>query len=74
MSEVQSATVKALARAAYDAAHPSDSFEALERRTAYSREAAGLYRDWIRAARSGALGLVEGGPREKPRAGDRRAA
>jgi hypothetical protein len=48
-----------LARRAYDAAHPDDSFEDLKRRAGFSREAAGLFRAWIRAARSGALGSVE---------------
>jgi hypothetical protein len=65
MSEMQVAIVEALAARAYDAAHPTDSFEALKQRRAYSREAAGLYRDWIRAARSGALGPVERGPRRE---------
>ena len=75
MSEMQFATAEALARTAYDAAHPADSFEALKRRKAYSREAAGLYRDWIRAARSGALGPVEeGSRRDTPGAGKRLAA
>ena len=50
--------LKELARKAYDAAHLNDSFSALEQRTRFSKEAAGLYRGWMRAARSGALGVA----------------
>jgi hypothetical protein len=74
MSDTQFAIIEALAAKAYDAAHPADSFEALKRRKSYSREAAGLYRDWIRAARSGALGPVEEGSRRDTPGGGRRLA
>ena len=50
---------KALAREAYDACHPNDSFGALEQRARFSKEASGLYRGWMCAARSGALGTIE---------------
>lgn len=55
MPEAYSAFVEELASAAYDTANPDDSFKSLERRAAFSKEAAGLYRDWMRAALSGAL-------------------
>jgi hypothetical protein len=50
---------EALAREAYDACHPNDSFSALKQRARFSKEAAGLYRGWMRAARSGAIGTLE---------------
>jgi hypothetical protein len=50
---------EALACKAYDACHSNDSFSALEQRAHFSKEAAGLYRGWMRAARSGALGTID---------------
>ncbi|WP_048708658.1 hypothetical protein [Microvirga massiliensis] len=50
---------EAQVREAYDACHPNDSFSALKQRARFSKEASGLYRGWMRAARSGALGMIE---------------
>jgi len=38
------------AQARYDACHDDDDFESLKRRAVFSRESAGLYRQWMRAA------------------------
>jgi hypothetical protein len=48
-----------LARRAYEACHPDDTFDDLKRRARFTREAAGLLRAWIRAAQTGALGPLE---------------
>jgi hypothetical protein len=56
-----------LARRAYDAAHLNDSFSALKERARFSKEASGLYRGWMRAARSGALD-VDSEKRSQPEA------
>ena len=45
-----SRTIEELARAAYDACHPQDSFDDLKRRAAFSKEDRGLLRDWLAAA------------------------
>lgn len=55
---VNDAAIEALARQAYDACHPDDTFDDLKRRAGFTREAAGLLRAWTRAARSGGLGPV----------------
>jgi hypothetical protein len=52
------AAIEALARQAYDACHPDDTFDDLKRRAGFTREAAGLLRPGTRAARSGGLGPV----------------
>lgn len=52
------AAIEALARQAYEACHPDDSFDDLKRRAGFTREAAGLLRAWMGAARSGRLGPV----------------
>jgi hypothetical protein len=38
------------AQARYDACHDDDDFASLKRRAAFSRESAGLYRQWLQAA------------------------
>jgi len=38
------------AQARYDACHDDDDFASLKRRAEFSREAAGLYRQWLQAA------------------------
>ena len=52
------AVIEALARQAYDACHPDDTFDDLKRRAGFTREAAGLLRAWTRVAQSGGLGPV----------------
>ena len=37
-------------QARYDACHDDDDFTSLKRRAAFSRESAGLYRQWMQAA------------------------
>ncbi len=44
------AAVMAIARAAYEACHPDDTFEDLMRRAVFSKEDRGLLRDWRRFA------------------------
>jgi hypothetical protein len=40
----------ARAQARYDACHDDDDFVSLKRRAVFSRESAGLYRQWLQAA------------------------
>lgn len=44
------AWLESLVRADYDASHPDDSFDDMKRRLSFSREDAGLYRDWMELA------------------------
>ncbi|MBM6582847.1 hypothetical protein ILT44_21815 [Microvirga sp. BT689] len=53
------AVIENLARRAYEACHPDDSFDALKRRAGFIRPDAGLLRAWMAAARSGRLGPPE---------------
>jgi len=52
--------LESLVRADYDASHPEDSFDDMKRRRPFSREDAGLYRDWMElaAARAEAAGAA----------------
>ena len=50
------ASIEALARQAYDACHPRDSFDDLKRRADFAQQDAGLLRAWIGVAQSGRLG------------------
>jgi len=38
------------AQTRYDACHDDDDFESLKQRAVFSRESAGLYRQWLQAA------------------------
>lgn len=46
------ARLEALVRADYDASHPGETFDDMKRRSAFSREDQGLYRDWMALAAS----------------------
>lgn len=54
---------EAIAGEAYDAVHHDDSFAALKRRARFSKEDAGLFRDWMAAAERGALTAPAAGGR-----------
>jgi hypothetical protein len=43
-------TAEIRAQIRFDACHDDDDFESLKRRAVFSRESAGLYRQWMRAA------------------------
>jgi hypothetical protein len=44
------ALLESLAREAYERCRPDDTFADLKRRMPFSKEAAGLYRDWMTIA------------------------
>jgi len=51
--------IEAIAREAYDGCHPDDTFEALKHRAQFSKEDAGLLRQWLAFA-YGKAGVAAG--------------
>jgi hypothetical protein len=57
MDEAERNYLESLVRVDYERAHPGDTFDDLKRRSAFSREDRGFYRDWmvLAAERASAL-------------------
>ncbi len=48
--EAERAYLESLIRDDYDRCHPGDTFDDMKRRSRFSREDQGLYRDWLAIA------------------------
>jgi hypothetical protein len=61
-NEAERAYLESLVRADYDGSHPDDTFEDMKRRSAFTKEDRGLYRDWIALAAARAEELRAASP------------
>ena len=55
--EAERAWLESLVREDYDRSHPGDTFDDMKRRSSFTKEDRGLYRDWLAVAAARAVAL-----------------